>query len=49
MENKAEWVVRFRHNNNGTSYPVSYGDNDLGRMRTQREFIMEVAKQTLKN
>ena len=45
---QAEWVVRFRHNNDGTSYPVSYGDNDLGRMRTQREFIMEVAKQTLK-
>ena len=45
---QAEWVVRFRHNNNGTSYPVSYGDNDLGRMKTQREFIMEVAKQTLK-
>lgn len=45
---QAEWVVRFRHNNNGTTYPVEYGDNDLGRMRTQREFIMEVAKQTLK-
>ena len=45
---QAEWVVRFRHNNNGTSYPASYGDNDLGRMKTQREFIMEVAKQTLK-
>ena len=40
---QAEWVVRFRHNNNGTSYPASYGDNDLGRMKTQREFIMEVA------
>lgn len=45
---QAEWLVRFRHNNNGTSYPVSYGDNDIGRMRTQREFITEVAKQTLK-
>ncbi len=45
---QAEWVVRFRHNNNGTTYPVEYGDNDLGRMRTQREFMMEVAKQTLK-
>lgn len=45
---QAEWVVRFRHNNDGTSYPASYGDNDLGRMKTQREFIMEVAKQTLK-
>ena len=45
---QAEWLVRFRHNNNGTSYPITYGDNDLGRMKTQREFIIEVAKQTLK-
>lgn len=44
---KAENLVRFRHNNNGTSYPSSYGDNDIGRMRTQREFITQVAKQTL--
>lgn len=46
--NKAEQVVRFRHNNNGTSYPVEYGDNDIGRMRTQREFITAVLQQTLK-
>ena len=45
---QAEWLVRFRKNNNGTSYPTSYGDNDLGRMKTQREFLKEVAKQTLK-
>lgn len=45
---KAEQLVRFRHNNNGTSYPVEYGDNDLGRMRTQREFIMATIKQTAK-
>ena len=45
---KAEWLVRFRHNNNGTSYSYEYGDNDLGRMRTQREFLMAVAQQTLK-
>lgn len=45
---QAEWLVRFRHNNNGTSYPIEYGDNDIGRMRTQREFITEVMKQTLK-
>ena len=45
---KAEQLVRFRHNNNGTSYPEEYGDNDTGRMRTQREFIMQVMKQTLK-
>ena len=43
---KAEQLVRFRHNNDGTSYPEEYGDNDLGRMRTQREFIMAVVKQT---
>ena len=45
---KAEQLLRFRHNNNGTSYPVEYGDNDYGRMRTQREFITEALKQTLK-
>ena len=44
----AEQLLRFRHNNNGTSYPSEYGDNDYGRMKTQREFMMEVAKQTLK-
>ena len=45
---KAEQLLRFRHNNNGTSYPVEYGDNDIGRMRTQREFISETIKQTVK-
>ena len=45
---KAEQVVRFRHNNDGTSYPEEYGDNDTGRMRTQRDFIMQVLKQTAK-
>ena len=46
--NQAEQLVRFRHNNDGTTYPEEYGDNDVGRMRTQREFIMQVLKQTLK-
>lgn len=50
---KAEQLVRFRHSNPDkygrmTSYPAEYGDNDLGRMRTQREFIMQVVKQTAK-
>ena len=45
---QAEWLVRFRHNNDGTSYSFEYGDNDIGRMRTQREFIQETLKQTLK-
>jgi len=44
---KAEQLLRFRHNNDNTSYPSSYGDNDIGRMRTQREFITETIKQTL--
>ncbi len=46
--NKAEQVVRFRHNNDGTTFPEEYGDNDIGRMKTQRNFIMEVIKQTAK-
>ena len=45
---KAEQLVRFRHNNDGTTYPDEYGNNDLGRMRTQREFIMAVIQQTAK-
>lgn len=45
---KAEQVVRFRHNNDGTTYPVEYGQEDIGRMRTQREFIAQVIKQLAK-
>ncbi|MFR8233509.1 MAG: LCP family protein [Clostridia bacterium] len=45
---KAEHLLRFRHNNDGTSYPSEYGDNDIGRMRTQREFITAVISQTVK-
>lgn len=44
---KAEQVVRFRHNNNGTTYPSSYGTQDIGRMKTQRAFLTALAKQTL--
>lgn len=44
---KAEQLLRFRHNNNGTTYSYEYGDNDYGRMRTQREFIKETIKQTM--
>lgn len=46
--NKAEQVVRFRHNQDGTSYSYEYGDNDTGRMKTQRNFLKAVVKQTLK-
>ena len=44
---QAEQLVRFRHNNNNTSYPASYGDNDEGRTRTQREFLKVVVEKVL--
>jgi len=44
---KAEQLVRFRHNNNGTTYSPQYGDNDEGRMRTQREFLKVVANKVV--
>lgn len=45
---KAEQLLRFRHNNNGSTYPASYGMEDLGRMKTQRNFITATLKQVLK-
>ena len=45
---QAEGVVRFRHNNDGTSYSYEYGNEDYGRMRTQRNLIIAVAKQTIR-
>ena len=44
---KAEQVVRFRHNQDGTTYSYEYGNNDTGRMKTQRNFLKAVIKQTL--
>ena len=44
---EAEQLLRFRKNNDGTTYPLEYGADDYGRMRTQREFITETIKQTL--
>ena len=45
---KAEQLVRFRHNNDGSTYPYEYGIEDIGRMRTQREFLKTLAEQTLR-
>ena len=45
---EAEELLRFRKNNDGTSFPEEYGDNDVGRMRNQREFITAVVEQTVK-
>ena len=44
---QAEQLLRFRHNNNGTTYSSEYGDNDEGRMRTQREFLKVTASQVI--
>ncbi len=44
---EAEQLLRFRHNNDGSSYPANYGDNDFGRMKTQRAFITETIKQSI--
>ena len=42
-----EQLLRFRHNNDGSSYPYEYGDNDYGRMRTQREFMKSTMGQVV--
>lgn len=44
---KAEQLVRFRHNSDGSTYPADYGIEDLGRMRTQKEFLAELLKQCI--
>ena len=46
---QVEQLVRFRHNNNGTTYSATYGDNDEGRMKTQRELIKVVAQKVIQN
>ena len=52
---KAEQLLRYRHGNLDKktgkylgTYPEEYGGNDYGRMRTQREFMIETVKQTIK-
>ncbi len=45
---KAEQLLRFRKNNDDTTFPAEYGDNDIGRMRNQREFLTTVVQQTAK-
>ena len=45
---QAEQVSRFRHNNNGSTYSFEYGMEDYGRMKTQRNLIIAIAKQTIK-
>mgnify|MGYP003375527416 CR=1 FL=1 len=44
---KAEQLVRFRHNNDDTSYPEEYGDNDTAKPENIFKIgeILEVAKE----
>lgn len=51
---QAEQLLRYRHGNLDPktgkylgTYPEEYGGNDYGRMRTQREFMIETIKQTI--
>lgn len=44
---QVEQLVRFRHNKNGSTYSYEYGIEDFGRMRTQREVIIAIVKQTI--
>lgn len=51
---QAEQLLRYRHGNLDKktgkylgTYPEEYGGNDYGRMRTQREFMIETIKQTI--
>lgn len=44
---QVEQLVRFRHNNDGSSYPFSYGNEDHGRSKTQRNVVIALAKQSL--
>lgn len=44
---QVEQLVRFRHNSDGSTYSYEYGMEDYGRMRTQREVLVAIAKQTI--
>ena len=44
---QVEQLVRFRHNKDGSTYSYEYGMEDFGRMKTQREVIISVVKQTI--
>lgn len=45
---QVEQLVRFRHNKDGSTYSYEYGMEDFGRMKTQRQVIVAVIKQTIK-
>jgi len=45
---QVEQLTRFRHNNDGSTYPYEYGMEDFGRMKTQRAVIKAIASQIIK-
>lgn len=45
---QVEGLTRFRHNQDGSTYSYEYGIEDFGRMKTQRNVITAIAKQTIK-
>ena len=49
MVDKAEQVVRFRHNSDGSTYPYEYGGEDLGKNENSQEhFLTALLEQTTK-
>lgn len=44
---QVEQLVRFRHNKNGSTYSYEYGIEDFGRMKTQRQVMIALIKQTI--
>lgn len=45
---QVEGLTRFRHNQDGSTYSYEYGIEDFGRMKTQRNVMTAIAKQTIK-
>lgn len=45
---QVEGLSRFRHNQDGSTYSYEYGIEDFGRMKTQRNVMTAIAKQTIK-
>jgi len=44
---QVEGLVRFRHNNDGSTYSYEYGIEDYGRMKTQRGVIKTIAQKLI--
>jgi len=45
--NQVEQLFTFKHNNDGTTYSSDYGMEEYGRLRTQRNVVIEILYQCL--